>query len=90
MKFEWDEDKNRENIRKHGISFETAKLMFDGKFLRRQDHRWDYGEDRYISIGHVEGAVIVVAHTDHDGRTRIISARPASRKERQAYHERLR
>lgn len=90
MRFEWDEDKNRLNIRKHGISFETAKLMFEGKFLRQRDCRWDYGEDRYISIGRVEGAVIVVAHTERGGRSRIISARPASRKERKAYHERLR
>lgn len=94
MEFKWDEDKNQANIREHGINFETAKLIFGGKFVKRQDRRLDYGEARYISIGNVEGAVIVVAHTDRGGRTRIstriISARPASRKERQAYHERLR
>ena len=51
----------------------------------------DYGEDRYISVGRVEPtALIVVAHTDREGRTRLISARPASRRERQAYHERIR
>lgn len=90
MDFEWDEDKNLANARKHGISFGTARRIFDAEFLMRQDRRRDCGEDRYTSIGNVEGAVIVVAHTNRGGRTRIISARPASRKERQAYHEALR
>ena len=54
---------------------------------RRSDRRQDYGEERYVNIAEVEQASIVVAHTRRDGRTRLISARPASRKERQAYHE---
>ena len=91
MPFEWDEVKNQANIRKHGISFETAKRIFEGPVVTRIDRRKDYGEDRYISIGWVEpAALIVVAHTNRNGRIRLISARPASRKERQAYHERIR
>ena len=88
--FEWDEAKNVANIRKHGVSFPTAKRIFEGVVLSRLDRRWDYGEDRYLSIGEVEQALIVVAHTRREGRTRLISARPASRKERQAYHEQIR
>ena len=91
MQFEWDEVKNYANIRKHGISFETAKRIFEGPVVTWIDQRKDYGEDRYISIGRVEPvALIVVAHTKRNGRIRLISARPASRKERQAYHERIR
>ncbi|MCY4389210.1 MAG: BrnT family toxin [Desulfurellaceae bacterium] len=91
MQFEWDEVKNQANIRKHGISFETAKRIFEGPVVTRIDQRKDYGEDRYISIGRVEpAALIVVAHTSRNGRIRLISARPASRKERQAYHEQIR
>ena len=57
-----------------------------------KDFEWDEaGEDRHISIGTVEpGALIVVAHTQRGRRIRLISARPASRKERKAYHERTR
>ncbi|MCY4439914.1 MAG: BrnT family toxin [Deltaproteobacteria bacterium] len=91
MIFEWDEPKNRVNIRKHGVSFETASRIFDRPILTRHDHRKDYGEARCVSIGELEnGALIVVAHTERAGRTRLISARPASRKERQAYHEKAR
>ena len=91
FEFEWDEAKNRANIRKHGVGFDAAKRIFEGSSATWIDHRKDYGEDRHISIGRVEhGALIVVAHTDRDGRIRLISARPASRKERQAYHERIR
>lgn len=85
--FEWDEAKNLANIRKHGIRFALAKRIFEGPVLSRLDQRRQYGEERYLSIGEVEQALIVVAHTRREGRTRLISARPASRRERQVYHE---
>lgn len=88
--FEWDEAKNLANVRKHGISFETAGRIFDGPVFSWLDRRRKYGEERQLSIGEVEQALIVVAHTRREGRTRLISARPASRKEREAYHERIR
>ena len=91
MRFEWDEAKNQANIQKHGVSFETAKRIFDCLVLNRLDDRQDYGEDRYISIGMVDGiAVLVVVYTVREGRFRLISARPASRKERLVYYEQIR
>lgn len=89
--FEWDEAKNRTNVGKHGIDFETAKRIFAAPVVTRRDRRRDYGEDRYISIGRIGDTVlVVVAHTGRGGRIRLISARPASRKERQAWHDRIR
>ena len=89
--FEWDEDKNQANIRKHGIAFETAKHIFNGPVFAWRDRRRDYGEERQIGIGRLDQeAVIVLAWTIRAGRIRIISARPASRKERQTYHDRVR
>lgn len=91
MEFEWDEAKNQANIRKHGISFEMAKRIFDRPVLTSPDRRRNYGEDRYVSIGQSGHAVlIVVTHTRRDGRIRLISARPASRKERLRYYEQIR
>jgi uncharacterized DUF497 family protein len=91
MDFEWDEAKNRANIRKHGIAFEMAQLIFKSTFFTTLDLRHTYGEDRFISIGKIDDIVVlVVVHTDRNERTRIISARPASRKERQAYYEKTR
>ncbi|MEO9778948.1 MAG: BrnT family toxin [Sedimentitalea sp.] len=87
MQFEWDEGKNRANIAKHGISFEQARLIFYDLTVDLVDDRADYGETRIISLGLLEGVVVLsVAHTDREGRIRLISARRASRKERAVYH----
>lgn len=88
--FEWDEPKNEANIAKHGVSFAYAALIFEGKVLSWIDDRIDYGEIREISIGAIENVVIlVVVHTERDGRLRIISARSASQKERARYETSL-
>lgn len=56
MKFEWDENKRRENIRKHGIDFHDVPMVFDGPMLVRLDTRTDYGEeDRWIGNGFFAG-----------------------------------
>jgi uncharacterized DUF497 family protein len=91
MKFEWDDNKNQSNIRKHGIAFEQAATIFDGFIIQRIDDRFDYGEEREISIGMIDAiAIIVVVHTDRDGTCRIISARQADREERKYYEQEIR
>ncbi len=90
MVFEWDAGKNRANWIKHGIDFETARQIFDGPVLTQADRRRDYGEDRHVSIGQVGRAVMVVCHTMRGQRVRLISACPASRRERKDWHERVR
>ena len=90
MEFEWDREKERRNVAKHGIGFARAARIFDGPTLDRIDDREDYGEARVISLGMVEGiAVLVVVHTDREGAIRIISARPATRRERKIYEEKI-
>ncbi len=84
--YEWDEAKNQANIRKHGIDFRDAVRVFDKPTLNDVDDRRDYGEVRTNSIGDLGGlAVILATHTDREGTTRMISARPASSAERKAY-----
>ena len=91
MNFEWDEAKNRTNIAKHGLSFATACRIFEGPVLTAIDDRFEYGEVRRNSIGAIDGGLLIaVTHTDRDGTTRIISARPAKRVERNSYEEALR
>ncbi len=88
MEFEWDAGKSRRNYEKHGIRFEDASLIFNGIVVTAVDIRHDYGEERRISIGAIgDIIVIVVVHTDRNGKIRIISARRANRKERSSYHE---
>lgn len=92
MGFEWDENKNRKNKRKHGISFETAALIFQDPFIIcTSDHRHEYSEERWQSIGIVNATAIYVAYTvgeNHDGKEiiRIISARAATPNEERRYY----
>ena len=74
---------------KHGVDFATAQRIFDGPVLTRPDTRRDYGEVRHVSVGRVGPAIILVAHAERGDRRRLISARPASRKERKSYDERI-
>ena len=88
--FEWDEEKDRANRAKHGIDFEEATGIFTSPILTAPDTRQDYGEERWISHGSLgPRVVIVVVHTRRRGRIRLISARKANVKERQAYYESL-
>ena len=89
MRFEWDEGKNRRNLAKHKVSFETASLVFeDPRALSVQD-RVVEGEERWQTVGMVSGTVLFVAHTYReeagDEVTRLISARKAIAHERRAY-----
>ena len=86
LSFEWDEEKNRSNKRKHGISFETAsRIFYDVNRIELPDERHSLEEDRYISIGMVDDILIVI-HTDRNEKIRIISARFARKKERSIYY----
>ena len=63
-------------------------LIFEGLTLSKIDNRKDYGEPRAITMGRIEQEiVVVVVHTDRNGRTRLISARSASRLERKEYND---
>jgi uncharacterized DUF497 family protein len=88
MKFEWDRNKSDGNLRKHGISFEEASLIFEGPRFSWTDDRSDYGETRTVSIGLIhQVVVVVVVHTDRQGSTRIISARLANHRERKRFDD---
>lgn len=88
MEFDWDPEKDKANLEKHGIGFEEALNIFDGPVITRVDDRRDYGESRSISLGALSPeAVLVVVHTQRAGKTRLISARKANRQERTIYHD---
>jgi uncharacterized protein len=86
--FEWSDRKSVTNAGKHGVSFETASLVFDDPFaVDKHDPRGDYDEDRYVIIGMVDNRVLSVAYTMRGDKIRIISARGAEPYERRKYHE---
>jgi len=92
MRLEWDDRKNRQNRRKHGISFEIAQEVFNDPFCLTISDRIVGGEERCWTIDRVVAlAIVVVAHTTRDDRgeevIRILSARKATPRERRFYEE---
>src|SRR3989344_9066012 len=73
--FEWDDDKNTENLQKHGVSFETAQFAFiDSKRVIAQDLTHSKSEKRYFCFGRVKGSVLTVRFTYRTNSIRIIGA----------------
>jgi uncharacterized DUF497 family protein len=89
LSFEWDPDKSTSNERKHRVSFEEASTVFaDPLAFTIYDPDHSNEEDRYLSLGYSNrNRLLVVSFTDREERIRIISARVASRRERQQYEE---
>lgn len=90
MNFEWDEEKNRINKKKHGVTFEMAVRVFlDDKRIEKLDTGHStLEEERTNIIGRVSGLLILfVVATDRSGKTRIISARKAEPEEEAEYYE---
>lgn len=89
IRFEWDEIKNRENKRKHGVSFDEAQTVFlDENAIRYYDPDHSEGEDRFIMLGiSFTLRVLVVCHCyrSENKVIRIVSARKANKKEAVAY-----
>ena len=89
LQFEWDSNKAVKNVEKHRVSFEEAATVFgDPMFITFIDEEHSVDEERYITIGlSSRGRLLMLAHTDREGRIRIISARKAAKKEEQFYAE---
>jgi uncharacterized protein len=85
--FEWDETKSSRNFQERGFGFDYASLIFQGQLLEEPDRRRDYGESRIIATGAVDEFILVVVYTWRGSRRRIISARVAKEKERDAYRQ---
>jgi hypothetical protein len=84
MKFTWDEEKRMNNIKKHGLDFSMAHIVFQGVTFSRLDDRFDYGENRYQTMGFLED-VVIIAHTETSDEIRIISMRKATKNEEKRY-----
>lgn len=87
MEFEWDPEKNKANIEKHGLDFSDVALVFDLPILEIEDTRKDYGERRFFGIGLLQDIEISIVYTRRRSKIRIISARRARKDERQRYRE---
>ena len=88
MRFDWDDEKNKSNILKHGFDFADAWEIFEAPVLTGLDDREDYGEDRWIGVGLLRGYIIVVVFTERGADTiKLISLGKASKHERMKYEQ---
>ena len=90
MLFEWDDRKAAHNVAKHGVPFEYAVRVFlDPHRLDGGDTRRDYSEQRWLTLGKIEGRLFAVAYTPRGKVIRLISARKANEREQRKYDETL-
>ena len=88
MKYSWDERKRRINLKKHGLDFADAPLVFSGLTLTFEDPSPDYNEERFKTLGMLGPImVVIVVHTETEDEIRVISMRKADTRERRAYEE---
>jgi len=89
LTFEWDEVKARENLKKHKVDFDEGKTIFNDPFLLTYpDIDSSEAEEHYVNIGlSVRDRVLVLIHTERQGKIRIISCRKATARERRHYEE---
>ncbi len=87
--FEWDEIKATLNFKKHKISFEEGKTIFNDPFLFTfSDDKHSAYEERFINIGFsAQGRVLILTHTERKGKIRVISCRRATPRERSFYEK---
>ncbi len=91
MKFEWDEKKNRTNIKKHGIDFAEAIYVFADPFaLNLPDDEHSDNEERWILLGkNFQLTILLIVHTYREGDSiRIVSARKSTKNEQRIYEMR--
>jgi uncharacterized protein len=89
LEFNWDPEKSRINLQKHGVSFfEAASALSDPFSITEYDSIHSIGEDRFVTIGYSDRQRLpVIVHTDRETSIRLISARPATSKEKKLYEQ---
>jgi uncharacterized DUF497 family protein len=89
MLFEWDEDKRRQNLRKHGIDFIDVQAIWSDAVLEYSSDQTHHDEERYLAIGELHGQCIAVIYTWRGDTRRLISARKARRYEQKNYQDEI-
>ena len=89
FRFEWDPEKAKVNLKKHGVDFEEASTIFDDpQYISFLDEEHSVDEERHITIGlSIKSRLLMAAHTEREDRIRIISARKAAKNEEKFYNE---
>ena len=89
MRFTWDEKKRNLNLQQHGFDFADALPVFGGLTYTYEDDRFNYGEQRFVTLGMLQGVVVSIVHTETPRRIHIISFRKATRHEQIIYYQNI-
>jgi len=91
MRYTHDERKRTANLKKHGLDFADAPAVIESDAaLTFEDRRFDYGEQRFVTLGVLREEVVVIITAETDEEIRVISMRKAERNEEEIYYSRLR
>lgn len=89
MRFTWSERKRAINLKDHGLDFVDSPRVFEGATYTFEDDRFDYGEQRFETLGLLAGVPVSIVHTETEDEIRIISFRKATKREAQLYYEQI-
>jgi hypothetical protein len=81
MRFSWDERKRRLNLKDHGLDFVDAPRVFEGPTFTFEDDRFAYDEQRFVTLGLLNGIAVSIVHTETSSRIHVFSFRKATRDE---------
>ena len=87
MRYEWNEGKRAANLAKHDVDFGKAEDFDWSSAIEARDHRFDYGEERWIALGMIGSRLHVLVYTIRGGSIRLISLRRANAREREHYEK---
>ncbi len=90
MKYHYDPDKRTSNLKKHGLDFDDAATIIEsGRTVTFEDRRFNYGEERFMTLGLLADQVVVIVTSETEDKIRIISMRKATRHEQTIYYNHL-
>jgi hypothetical protein len=89
MRFDWNEKKRLSNLKRHGLDFVDAPSVFKGYTFTYEDDRFDYDEQRFVTLGLLKGVVVSMVHTETSDHIHIISFRKATRNEQIIYFKNI-
>lgn len=89
MRFTWDEQKRKRNLRDHGLDFADAPRVFEGPTYTYEDDRFQYDEPRFVTLGLINGVSVSIVHTETRERIHIISFRKATKREQKFFCENI-